>query len=148
MSIRTEQIESTLHKAISQILQRELSDPRIRGLVSVTKVDVSPDLTEAYVFISVIPEAYVKRSLAGLRAAAGHIRTRLAKTMRGRTVPKLDFRVDESLKTQARVLDAIRGAIPEDEYIQKNPPAPTEPEDAQGQSPASDDNADHKESTT
>lgn len=111
MSFRKQQVESTLRRTISTVLARELSDPRIVGLVSVTRVSVSPDLRDALVFVSVMPEKYQKRSLAGLRHAAGHIQSLVLKQMTLKAAPKLDFRLDEAIKKEAGVLDAIRRAL-------------------------------------
>ncbi|MFP4145617.1 MAG: 30S ribosome-binding factor RbfA [Phycisphaeraceae bacterium] len=111
MSHRIEQVESVLQRAISQVLQRKLSDPRIRGMVSVTRVKVSPDLHEAQVFVSVLPEQYEKTTLSGLRSAASHIHSLLRKQVALRSVPRLDFRLDESLKRQAELHEAINRGI-------------------------------------
>ncbi|MEM9415804.1 MAG: 30S ribosome-binding factor RbfA [Planctomycetota bacterium] len=107
MTHRVEQVESTMRKALAQVLQRKISDPRIRGMVSITKVDISPDLKTAKVMISVLPDQYEKRTLAGLRAANRHIHGELKKLVAFRVVPHLDFRLDSSLKTADDVFDAI-----------------------------------------
>ncbi|XAM00434.1 30S ribosome-binding factor RbfA [Phycisphaeraceae bacterium D3-23] len=111
MTHRVEQVESTMRKALAQVLQRKISDPRIRGMVSITKVDVSPDMKTAKVLISVLPEQYEKRTLAGLRAANRHIHGELKKLVAFRIVPHLDFRLDESLKTSDEIFDAISEAM-------------------------------------
>ena len=111
MSHRIAQIESTMKRALSQVLQRDISDPRIEGLVSITDVKVAPDLSEAYVSVSVLPEDKQKRTLFGLRHAAGHIHSKLNKHLRLRTIPQLHFRLDESLKKQAEVFQAIDKAM-------------------------------------
>src|SRR5688500_10661993 len=111
MSIRKLQIESTLKRAVSQVLSRGLSDPRIAGLVSVTRLEVSPDLHDAYVYVSVIPEKYEKRTLAGLRHASAHIHSMVFKAVDLKGVPRLDFRLDTGLKKEAAVLDAIRRGL-------------------------------------
>lgn len=107
MSHRKQQVESTLRKLISDTLTRQVSDPRILGLVSVTRVDVSPDFRHAAVYVSVIPDHYQRRTVQGLRHAAGYIHALVYKALEMRSVPQLDFRLDESLKKQAQVLDAI-----------------------------------------
>lgn len=108
MTIRKQQVESVLKRAISQVLARQISDPRISGMVSVTHVDVSPDLHEAFVYVSVLPERHEKRTLYGLRHAAGYIQSLVIRSVKMRQVPNLEFRLDSSLKKQAEVLDAIR----------------------------------------
>lgn len=107
MTHRIEQIESTLRKALAQVLQRKLSDPRIRGLVSITDVDVSPDMKQATVSISVLPEQYAKRTVAGLRAADRHIQSEVKKLVALRLVPHLRFELDASLKKAEEIYEAI-----------------------------------------
>lgn len=111
MTHRLPQIESTLQRAIAQVLQRQVSDPRIAGMVSITRVKVSPDLRDARVFVSVLPENLAPRSIHGLRDAARHIHAHVKKLVALRVVPHLDFRLDESLKKEAAVLDAINQGI-------------------------------------
>ena len=108
MSKRTLQIESTLRRAISTVLAREISDPRITGLVSVTRVQISPDLHDAYVYVSVLPAKYGKRTLAGLKSATRHIQSLVLKQVALRAVPRIEFRLDEMLKKQSEVLAAIQ----------------------------------------
>jgi ribosome-binding factor A len=107
MSHRKEQVESTLQRAVSEVLMRRISDPRIEGMVSVTRVRVSDDFKNADVYVSVLPDKYEKRTLAGLRAAAGHIYGHVMKAMAIRTVPRLDFQLDTELKKEEAIFDAI-----------------------------------------
>lgn len=107
MTHRIEQVESTLRKALAQVLQRSISDPRIRGMVSITDVDVSPDMKQAKVYVSVLPEEYAKRSVAGLKAASKHIGSEVKKLVALRVVPHLNFALDDSLKKANEVYDAI-----------------------------------------
>lgn len=122
MTHRIEQIESTLRKALAQVLQRKISDPRIRGLVSITDVDVSPDMKQAKVSISVLPEEYAKRTVAGLRAADRHIQSEVKKLVALRMVPHLRFQLDPSLKKADEVFDAIDQAKPRE----RDSPGPTD----------------------
>ncbi len=110
MSNRLRQVESELQKALSQVFVRKLSDPRIEGLVSITKVQVSPDMHDAYVFISVLPEKHQKKTLYGLRHAAAYIHRLVRDEVAFKTVPHLDFRLDPTLKKEAEVFEAIRRA--------------------------------------
>ena len=107
MTHRIEQVESTLRKALAQVLQRKISDPRIRGMVSITDVDVSPDMKQATVAVSVLPEEYAKRTLAGLKAANRHIGSEVKKLVALRVVPHLKFELDDSLKKADEVYQAI-----------------------------------------
>lgn len=107
MTHRIEQVESTLRKALAQVLQRSISDPRIRGMVSILNVDVSQDMKQAKVFVSVLPEEYEKRTLAGLKAANRHIQSEVKKLVALRIVPHLQFELDDSLKQAEQVYRAI-----------------------------------------
>ena len=108
MSHRIAQIEATLKKAIAEVLQRDISDPRIDGFISITRVKVSPDLANATIHVSVMPEEKQSKNIHGLQHATRHIRSLVLKKMATRTVPRFRFVLDESLKKQAAVLDAIR----------------------------------------
>ena len=120
MSHRKEQVQSTLRRAISQVLARQISDPRIVGMVSITKIDISPDLRNAKVYVSVLPDKYQQRSVHGLRHAAKHIYSLVCKIVALRIVPKLDFRLDENLKKQNDVFDDIRRGLEQDQKLNGN----------------------------
>ncbi len=108
---RKAQIESTLHRTIGRVLSRGLADPRVRGLISVTRVTIAPDLREAFVYISVLPDETSKRVLAGLQHATGHVHGVLCRELSMKTVPHLEFRIDDSLKKQAVVYQDIADAV-------------------------------------
>lgn len=111
MSHRREQIESTLHRAVSQVLVRDLSDPRIRGLVSVTRVELSEDMRDLRVWVSVLPAKFGPRSVAGLRAAAAHVHRHVCALVDLRTVPHLRFELDKELEKQESIYDAINRGL-------------------------------------
>ncbi len=111
MSHRIAQIESTVHRALAQVLTRDINDPRITGMVSITRLDIAPDMKSGKAFVSVLPEKYESRTIAGLNDAASHIHRKLKDQLALRVVPRLTYKLDRSLKTQAKVLDAIRDGI-------------------------------------
>lgn len=117
MSHRKEQIGSALKRAIVNVLQRQLQDPRVQGLVSITKVDVAPDQRRAHIYVSVMPERFESRTVRGLNAAVGYIQSKVANAVRLRSMPDLEFHLDSSLKKEAKVLDAIRDAVDEDRLV-------------------------------
>jgi ribosome-binding factor A len=124
MSHRLAQIESTLKRALAQVLSQQLSDPRVAGMVSITRITVSPDLHDAYVYVSIIPARYQKRTMFGLRHATVHIHALLCQAVRMRNVPHLEFRLDESLKRQAEVDLALRRAAARGGTATPTDPAP------------------------
>lgn len=111
MTRHKEQVDAVVHRGIQKILSRGLNDPRVRGLVSIVNVSVSPDLSQARIGCSVLPEKYAESALYGLNAAAGWIGRRLASEVRMRRVPRLKFVLDQSIKKEARVLGAIQDAM-------------------------------------
>jgi len=111
MTQRKLQIESLLKRTVSMVLSRDLSDPRVLGLLTVTKVDCSPDLRNATVYVTITPDKYEARSIAGLKHAVRYIQSLVKKRVALRIVPHLDFRLDKAVKKEAAVLAAIRRGI-------------------------------------
>lgn len=108
MTRRTERINDLLREEISDLLRRGVKDPRVTGLVTITDVDVSPDLRRAKVFVSVMGTDEEKTStLQALRAAAHFIRRELRKRLTIRRTPELDFLQDDSLARGARILELL-----------------------------------------
>ncbi|MDP6601126.1 MAG: 30S ribosome-binding factor RbfA [Phycisphaerales bacterium] len=120
MTRHQEQVDAVVQRGIQKILGRGLNDPRIRGLVSVVRVVVSPDSSEARVWCSVLPAKHADSALHGLNAAAGWIGRRLGDEVRMRRVPRLKFLLDESIKKEAQVLGAIQEAVRRED--QESPP--------------------------
>ena len=111
MSHRKEQVESTLKRAITEVLLKSMSDPRIEGMVSIQRVRVADDFKVADVYVSVLPDKFEKRSLAGLRAAANHIHTKVFKSVAMRAVPRFVFQIDDALKKESAIFDSIAQAM-------------------------------------
>ena len=110
MSRRAEQFASTLQHALQELISRGLQDPRVSGLITVTSLEVSPDLKTAFVGISVLPNDRQELTFHGLKSAASHLRHVLGEKLVTRQVPELVFRLDRSLKKQAGVLEALAKA--------------------------------------
>ncbi|MGC8540718.1 MAG: 30S ribosome-binding factor RbfA [Phycisphaerae bacterium] len=107
MSIRQQKVESQVRRLVSEAILRELSDPRVNGLLSVTRVSVSPDLREARVYISILSDRPESTVMSGLVSARGVIQKHVADGMKIRYAPRISFLLDESLKRQAQVLKAL-----------------------------------------
>lgn len=130
MSFRKQQVESVLKRAISETLIRKISDPRIVGMVSITQVDVSPDLAQATVHVSVLPQQHEKTTAAGLNHAAPYIHSLVKKAVSLRSVPHLYFKLDHELKKQSAVMAAIsRGVAREDARAADDADAQTDSHD-------------------
>ncbi|HUU42927.1 MAG TPA: 30S ribosome-binding factor RbfA [Planctomycetota bacterium] len=110
-SRRSERFSRLLKETVSAILLRELSDPRM-GFVTVTKVEPSRDLTFAKVYLSVLGEENVcRRTMQGIRHAAGFIRRRVGQEITLRTVPELRFVRDDSVKRALHISQLIDDAV-------------------------------------
>jgi len=108
MTRRTERINDQLREEISDLLWRELKDPRIGGLVTITEVDVTPDLSHAKVFVSVMGTAEEKAStLRALTAAARFLQRELLRRLTIRRMPELEFMPDDSMERGARILSLL-----------------------------------------
>lgn len=98
MSRRTERVQSLIHHELGQILQSEIKDPRIAGLVSITNVDVSPDLRRARIYISVYgDEDAQQHAMDALTSAKNFLRRELGKRLDLRYAPELDMHIDHSM---------------------------------------------------
>jgi ribosome-binding factor A len=126
ISRRQEKVASFIRHEIAEMILRELNDPRLTGLVSVTRVKVSSDLSSADVFITSMGSiGQQNAALQALQNAAGIMRTRLTHTMNTRVAPFLKFHIDEALKKEIAVLELIRKANEEREAVGEQP-APEE----------------------
>jgi len=94
---RTVRLDEQFREEISKLLMKGLKDPRI-GFVTISRVEITNDLSYAKVYISVLGSDREKAaSLIGLRNSAGFIRTYLGKALKIRKIPQLSFQLDESL---------------------------------------------------
>ena len=108
MSRRTERLNEQFREEISDLLRRQVKDPRLGVFITVTQVNVSPDLSHARVFVSVMGSAEEKQgALQGLDAAAAYIRHELGQRLSLRRTPRLSFRHDDSIEQGAHVLDLL-----------------------------------------
>ena len=102
-SHRPERVSEVVRQTVSTFLAGEARDPRI-GFVTVTGVEVTPDLSHARVRVSVMgTDAERELSLEGLASAAGHLRSQLARTLATRIAPELVFTLDRGLDHAARI---------------------------------------------
>ncbi len=108
MSHRIERVNSLIQAEISELLQREVRDPRLSSLISVTKVDTAPDLKHTRVYISVLgTEADRQEVLKVLSAAAGFFRHELGGRLKLRYTPEILFVNDSSIERGDRITQLI-----------------------------------------
>ena len=102
-SRRQRQVAELLHEEISQLIQHDTRDPRL-GFVTVTGVEVSADLRNAQVYVSVLgDEDEAQSTLAGLASAAGYFRHTMRHSLSLRYIPELKFKLDTSLEYGSRI---------------------------------------------
>jgi len=106
MSHRVVQVQAELQRRIAEVIQRKVSDPRIEGMISITQVDVTPDLREATAYVSILPSDLESKTIHGLKAAERHIQKLVGKLV-SFNMPHLRFRLDSSLKKSADIFQAI-----------------------------------------
>ncbi len=107
-------LASTIRKELAQIIARELADPRLIGLPSITRVKVSADLSVADVYLTIMgTPGQQSAALNALRSSAGLLRTRLTKALTLRVAPLLKFHIDEQLRKELETL-AILNTVAEE----------------------------------
>ena len=111
---RLGRVNEELKKELSQIINYELKNPDVTGMVSVTKVKVTPDLKYAKVYVSVLNSKNLKKTLQGLKDSSGFMRSRIAKIVNLRITPELVFEYDDSI-VYGEKIDAILKEIKEKE---------------------------------
>ena len=117
--VRRERINSEIKKAISYIIDNDLRDPQINAIISVSDVSTTPDLSQAYVYISSIGKTEKQEVLNRIKGAAGFIRGQLSKRVKLRTTPRLEFRLDTSEEYAEKInkiLKDIKYTTSEDEW--------------------------------
>lgn len=124
MTRRTQQVGEFLREELTDIIRREVKDPRI-GFFSLTRVDVPTDLRSARVYVSVLgTDEEREATLAALRSAAGFIRHHLRPRMRMRQIPELEFRDDRSMEHAEQIGRALRDLADRDAAAARRMPAP------------------------
>jgi ribosome-binding factor A len=105
MSRRSERTSKLIRREISELLEREVNDPRLSKFISVTEVTLSPDLKHAKIFVSTLGTEINKEDLlAGFNNASGFLRKELAAHLRLKQIPQLSFYYDDSIERGARLL--------------------------------------------
>lgn len=112
MSRRVDRINGLLREEISSLLMREIKDPRLNALLTITQVITSPDLRNAKVYLSVLGSHEDNvNALQGIRSAATFLRKQLRERLRLKYIPFLTFEIDDSLENSDhifRLMDQAR----------------------------------------
>lgn len=111
MSRRSEKLQDQIRTDLSELLQRDVTDPRLANgaLISITAVELTEDLRYARVYVSILgsPEQS-KEAFNGIRHAAGYLRRELARRLSLRFVPELSFQLDTSIERGSHVLEILK----------------------------------------
>ena len=106
---RSQRVSDEIRRRLTELISRELKDPRVSFLSSITRVEMSPDLRYAKVLVSVMGTPQEKQdSITALKHAAGFLRHELGLDLRLRHVPELQFVLDHSIEEGDRVLRLMR----------------------------------------
>ncbi len=126
MTDRTKRLNSLLREVLSEVINREVKNPHVASLVSVTSVNITKDLRYAKVYISVIGTAQEKsETINALQSASGFISVQSSKKVVMRYFPELTFIIDNTADEFARINNVLKKI--QDEKHQRNAP-PTTPE--------------------
>lgn len=116
-----------IRNILAEAIRTQLNDPRIEPLTTITRVEVSPDLSVAHVNVSVLCDAAARRALTvtALNAAARRLRARLGEELIARQVPRLQFHLDESIQRGVATVQALdrlmsRGDAPGPQVPEQN----------------------------
>ena len=115
---RTDRIADQMQRELAVMIQREIKDPRLDAMVTVSGVKVSKDLGYADVYVTILgkedkPEV-IQDNLAILKQAAGFLRGRIGQSIKLRVVPQLRFHYDESVRRGQQLSSLIEQAVAED----------------------------------
>ena len=116
-SNRMGRVDGEIKREVSQVINFELKNAKVTGIVSVTKVRVTPDLRYAKVYVSFLNSKNVQKSLQGLKKASGFIRSRVANTVNLRITPEIVFELDDSSLVGSRIDNILKEIKEQDDAI-------------------------------
>ena len=117
---RRRRVEAEIQKVVSEIISRDLKDPRVSSLTSVTAVEITKDFQQAKLYISTLGDKREKEAcIAGLEKSAGFIKKEIGQRIKLRQMPELIFKLDESLERGLYMDELISRVIRQDEENRK-----------------------------
>jgi len=105
---RIDKINTELLKAVSEIINNKLKDPRITGMISVLSIKTTADLKHADVFISIYNGKNNKETIETINKSAGFIRSELSRKLILRTIPNIHFKEDDSLAYSQKITGILK----------------------------------------
>lgn len=124
---RTRRLSSLIQSALGELLIRKVKDPRL-GMISITGVDVSPDMSQAKVYYSLMDQRELDEVQRGFVKAAGYLRRELAHKLRLKTMPRLIPVYDSTLRHGAE-MSALIDQVIQDDVARSGEATETDPED-------------------
>ena len=119
---RDRRIGQEIQRLLPDLIRKEVKDPRVTGLVTITAVEVSPDISHAKVYVTVLDsESAAEATLEGLNHSSAFLRSLLSQVLRVRTVPSLTFVYDHSVAKGMRLTQLIESAVAEDNDRSRKP---------------------------
>ncbi len=116
---RLGRVNEELMKAISHIITYELKNPDVTGMISVTRVKVTPDLKYAKVYVSLLNSKSVEKTMQGLKESAGFMRTQVAKTVNLRITPELVFEYDDYIEHGEKINNILKQISQKDKELKE-----------------------------
>ena len=116
---RLGRVNEELMKALSQIITYELKNPDVTGMISVTRVKVTPDLKYAKVYVSMLNSKSVEKTMQGLKDSAGFMRSQVARMVNLRITPELVFEYDNSIEQGERIDNILKQISEQDKEKKK-----------------------------
>ncbi len=108
MSRRTLRLNRAIQQEISRLLEKDLNDPRLSNLISITEVSITEDLRHVRVYVSVMGDTETQaQTIEGFRAATGFIRKEVSTNLRMKHAPEFAFEYDDSIERGAALLHLI-----------------------------------------
>lgn len=111
---RINRINEDIQRELASLI-RTVKDPRVHGLISITRVDTTTDLRYCRVYVSVLDHSDVKEVVKGLKSAASYLRRELGRVLTLRYTPELQFIEDDSIERGVRMVSMIDRVLEEDE---------------------------------
>ena len=111
---RINRINEDIQRELASLI-RTVKDPRVHGLISITRVDTTTDLRYCRVYVSVLDHSDVKEVVKGLKSAAGYLRRELGRVLTLLYTPELQFIEDDSIERGVRMVSMIDRVLEEDE---------------------------------
>ncbi len=109
MTRRTERVNDLIQEELSELLRRQVKDPRLSCFLTITRVDTSADLRHSKIFVSIMGSDEEKKgAMEGLASASGFLYREMKVRLSLRRMPHLDFHLDNSMELGAEILDLMK----------------------------------------